>query len=1116
MIQHQSSIALANILVVDDNPVNLLLLSKVLSKHGYEVQSASNANLALMSVQTKLPDLILLDIMMGDMNGYEVCRKLHANEQTRDIPIIFISALDEPLDKVKAFTVGGADYISKPFQPLEVIARVEYQLSIRRLQNQLVEQNEQLQQGIYERDRALYELQQTQTKLRKTTSRLSILIENFQAAVLVENENRQIVLVNQEFCDLFNISLLPQALIGADCSQVAKSLPHLFTEPVQFVERINQILQHKQPIVAEEICLADGRIVERDYIPIFDQQEYQGHLWQYRDITDRKLAEAELLQKTQALADFSTSLRELHRINITDFTNVEQLFLDYLETGCRVLRFTSGAVGEIDEQTYSFLSIKSDLDSLKVGLKINISDAYCGKVVEKKQTVTFHHVGQIEEMRCHPLYQSFKIESYIGTPIWVNGKIYGTLCFFSNNFRPNKFENHEKEIIELMAQSIGKFISAYQTEKKRQQAEEELRISEERWQLAIKASKDGIYDLNLQTSEVFYSARWKEIIGYENHEIANEVHEWIKRVHPDDIENVIQANRKHIKGEITRLKQEYRLLCKDGSYKWVLERGQALWDENGKAIRVICSLTDISKRKRQEEEIRQTQTFLDSIIENIPNMIFVKDAKDLKFVRINKAGEDLLGYTREELIGKNDYDFFPQIEADIFRTQDREVLENRNLLDTTEEAISTSNHGLRILHTKKLPILDEYGNPQYLLGISEDITERKRQQTALQLIVEGTASKTGSEFFRSLVRYLAEVLQVRYTLVSRFVDTSNTRMRTLAFWLGEDFGQDFEYEIEGSSCEKVLSGEIIYYPQDIESSFSHNEHFAELAVESYLAIPLKDSMGRILGNLKVLDTKPIPKTQNTELILRIFAARAGAEVERQLYEEALQENAKQQRAALRVVERMRQTLDIEQIFKTTTKELQYLLKCDRVVIYRFNPDWSGEFVAESVGAEWISLWDQNAPQIQKTAIFHNQCILKKFNSNTNLNNIDSDNFLCDTYLQEVVEDIYKAGFDDCYLQLLQKFQARAYIIVPIFQTNKLWGLLAVYQNSAPRQWKSSDINLVVQISNQLGIALYQAELFAQIQQQSTELEKARDAAESANRAKSEFLANMSHELRTPL
>ncbi len=121
------------ILIVDDTPANLTVLSKMLTQHGYRVRPALNGQLAIASVSREQPDLILLDIKMPDMNGYEVCTRLKAAEHTRDIPILFISALDDIEDKVKAFQVGGVDYITKPFHVEEVLARVRAHIT---LQNQ--------------------------------------------------------------------------------------------------------------------------------------------------------------------------------------------------------------------------------------------------------------------------------------------------------------------------------------------------------------------------------------------------------------------------------------------------------------------------------------------------------------------------------------------------------------------------------------------------------------------------------------------------------------------------------------------------------------------------------------------------------------------------------------------------------------------------------------------------------------------------------------------------------------------------------------------------------------------------------------------------------------------
>lgn len=140
----------ANILVVDDTPENLHLLSQMLETQGYKVRAVLNGARALAAVRSTIPDLILLDIMMPDMDGYQVCQLLKADEQTRHIPIIFISALDAVQDKVRAFTEGGADYISKPFQIKEVLARVRTHLALQLLQKELQTANQELARQVDE------------------------------------------------------------------------------------------------------------------------------------------------------------------------------------------------------------------------------------------------------------------------------------------------------------------------------------------------------------------------------------------------------------------------------------------------------------------------------------------------------------------------------------------------------------------------------------------------------------------------------------------------------------------------------------------------------------------------------------------------------------------------------------------------------------------------------------------------------------------------------------------------------------------------------------------------------------------------------------------------------
>ncbi|NEQ34852.1 MAG: GAF domain-containing protein [Okeania sp. SIO3I5] len=235
----------------------------------------------------------------------------------------------------------------------------------------------------------------------------------------------------------------------------------------------------------------------------------------------------------------------------------------------------------------------------------------------------------------------------------------------------------------------------------------------------------------------------------------------------------------------------------------------------------------------------------------------------------------------------------------------------------------------------------------------------------------------------------------------------------------------------------------------------------------------------------------------------------------------LQASSKREKVISIIIQKIRQSLDIPTIFQTTTQELRQTINCDRVVIYKFNPDWSGEFVAESVTSGWKILQQEqeNDPTLKQNALENENCLKDE----------SDPNVIEDTYLQtekggiysqgtkyRVVENIYQAGFTDCYIQVLEYFQAKAYITVPIICSDKLWGLLACYQNSAPRKWENLEINIVIQIGTQLGVALQQAELLAETQRKSLMLEKALIAAEAASQAKSNFIALMNHELRTPL
>jgi signal transduction histidine kinase len=229
-----------NILVVDDNPTNLLLLSKILSGNGYKVQAAPNGNFALRIVeQSDLPDLILLDIMMPEPDGYEVCRRLKASERSRNIPVIFISALNETMEKLKAFSLGGIDFITKPFISEEVLARVKTHLTLSRMPKQLEIQNIQLQHEINER-------QQVQMTIQKAHDELEIRVQERTKALAEANQKlQQLVAELEQACQAAKAAYQTETAFLANMS-------HEFRTPLNIILGSTQLLLFDQRLGAKQ------------------------------------------------------------------------------------------------------------------------------------------------------------------------------------------------------------------------------------------------------------------------------------------------------------------------------------------------------------------------------------------------------------------------------------------------------------------------------------------------------------------------------------------------------------------------------------------------------------------------------------------------------------------------------------------------------------------------------------------------------------------------------------------------------------------------------------------------------------------------------------------------
>jgi PAS domain S-box-containing protein len=543
----------------------------------------------------------------------------------------------------------------------------------------------------------------------KTMQNLMNLIQNLRAGTLFEDETRHIYMVNQSFCNLFGIDAPPEALVGMDCVMASESSKHLMKDPDGFIRRINEIISEGKIAINDELNLKDGRVFERDYIPILYNNTLIGHLWQYRDITDRKLNE-----------QYAFIQRDLG-FNLATTTTIDQALSQVIQStfkiggihgvGIYLLNTTTDELELVSHEGFSSEFIESIKCFGKNDIQFQIvqegepvygcyDDVDLGRLnlfyqddVKQIGIIPIKHEGNVigslnvasrspEQMKYAIRISLEIISSQIGGTLArinmenalklsqknfylmfetiddfmfildVNGRIIKTnpvverrlgytqeeLCGISvlEVHPPERREEAGFIVSEMLAGRLESCpVPLYKKDgttipvetkvvfgkwdgkdalygisrdiSERLKAEETLRESEERWHFALEGSGDGVWDWNILNDEVFFSKQWKAMLGYSASEIGNRLDEWEGRVFPDDLAGCISDLEKHFKGETEVYVNEHRMLCKDGKYKWILDRGKVVeWTAEGKPSRIIGTHTDITPRKLLEEQLLKT------------------------------------------------------------------------------------------------------------------------------------------------------------------------------------------------------------------------------------------------------------------------------------------------------------------------------------------------------------------------------------------------------------------------------------------------------------------------------------------------------------------------------
>jgi len=687
------------ILIVEDEFIEAMSFEQSLKCSGYDVIGiASTGEDAIEKVTNFKPDLVLMDILLkGEMDGIEVAAQIKENF---DIPVVYLTAHPEESAVQRAKLTSPYGYIIKPVDKTDLKNTIEL---------------------------ALYE-HEMKSKLKKSENKYRSIVKNVLDAYVRGDTEGRIIMASPSAARMYRFDS-PQEMIGISTLSLYKS----FEDRQNMLEELEK--HGKVENMEGEGLRKDGTTfwVSMNAQYYYDKQgKIQGMEAFIRDINESRNAK----ERINKLYRLSATLSQINQ-SIARIKSKKELFRTICEICVSYGKFQMAWIGLIDPKSGNIKPVThcgyedGYLENISINIKDNPSPHKPSIVaIDKGELSVSEDLKKDLDRNWREEALKRNYRSLASMPLKLKGEVIGILNIYSSN--PNFFKKEEINLDKEMGLDISLALDSIETRNKRESAEKDLKESEERYSLIVDAVNEGVWDWNVPTGEAYFSPIYYKILGYDDGEFPATYESFRSLIHPDDIERV-EKKLQHYIDNAEGYSIELRLKTKDEKWCWILARGQVVeTDKDGKPLRMVGTHTDITKRKQAEDELRESEEFLENIVENIPFMIFVKSADDLRFVMCNKAGEQILSYKMEELLGKTDYDFFPKNEADFFTEKDKTVLINKKLVDIPEETIHTKNLGERILHTKKIPIIDRKGNPRYLLGISEDITDRKMAEKVLK------------------------------------------------------------------------------------------------------------------------------------------------------------------------------------------------------------------------------------------------------------------------------------------------------------------------------------------------------------------------------------------------
>lgn len=704
-----------DILIVDDTPANLILLERLLSSAGYRVRPASDGKLALRSVQARLPALILLDIQMPGMDGYEVCQRLKAEERTRSVPVIFISVLEDESEKIKGFQAGGIDYISKPFHAEEVLARINTHLTLRRTQMDLERRNaelaavrEILEESVLDRTA---ELQKTNANLKaeiaehqRTGDALSKSEEKFSKAFLCSPDSLSITRFNDGKILEVNESFL-QVLGCTRAEVIGKSSIELKNwADLEQREKFIRILKERGQVIGMDATFRakDGRLIPA---LISGQTIKIGEetciLSITRDITQQKQAE-EALRRSEARY---RGLFENSPISLweQDFSAVKLRIEALRRQGVTDWPAFFESQPEMVAECVALVQV-TDVNAASIKLYEAGSKAELLTGLEKIVPPETYHIFRDELVWIANGQTSFEWEG-------INCTLAGRRIHIC--MRLSVAPGYED--------SLSKVFVSIEDITERKWAETQLRKSEQQFRELYERLRDGSAAVNKDGRIIQCNKRFLNMLGYTFTEVTRLNYEDITPSKWHEAEAHILLTQVNVRGYSDLYEKEY--IRKDGTVFPIEIQTYLVLDDNGLFSGYWAFVRDISERKQAENALIESESNYRLLLDLAPDAFFQGNEKG-DIIMANKKATLLTGYTHAELLSMNikdlfspsllqqkplRYDLLDQGETVIF---ERELTRKDGSIKTVE------------MNSRKMP------NHTYQSFV-RDITERKQAEEEL-------------------------------------------------------------------------------------------------------------------------------------------------------------------------------------------------------------------------------------------------------------------------------------------------------------------------------------------------------------------------------------------------